>query len=205
MFEKFLSANADDFRQRYLGTFGFFRKEDGTKLLTRLDTISGRGCSFSDVRGVTYNLEPDSKLDIGFEFLPPKSGFFNTAIGTVLVIRIPARQFQRGVSPNNTALHLLSGKQQEHLPLDFPIMEKIYEKNTTLEQAFEEFKQKKTHSVALSSQIALDRARLWVLDEPIGECRYSNGTFKVKLKAPDFWLTETTDAFKATAHPFEVN
>jgi hypothetical protein len=83
MFEKFLSQNLESFKQRYEGTFGFYRNEEGKRLLVRLDSITARNCVFKDANGVDYRIRPDSEENIGFEFLPPKSQWYNTVDGAV--------------------------------------------------------------------------------------------------------------------------
>jgi hypothetical protein len=114
MFEKFLSENAQDFRQRYEGTYGyFFDRSAGKRVLCRIDRIDldspTRMVYFSDHRSVEFSIRADVEGDIGFEFIPPRSAFYNTQKGVFYVQRVAARQFSRGIRDSNTNIFKLEG------------------------------------------------------------------------------------------------
>jgi hypothetical protein len=207
MFEKFLSANVGDFKQRYEGTFGFYRDEKGKKMLAQLTEIGNHTCTFSDVRGLEYHLNVDAEKDIGFVFLPPKSGYFNTEQGAHLVQRIAARQFQRGVSSKNISITLLNAGGQLPQRVGFPILEKVYEKIVSVKDAVSGYNRGDVPSFALNNQFALDNAGfVWLLAEVIGKWERGNTTkFKLKLHDPVLFRTELSDAFKANNYPYEIN
>jgi hypothetical protein len=200
MFEKFLRANAQDFRQRYEGTYGFYRDEKGKRMLAQLTGITEDVCLFVDARGLEYRLNVDAEKDIGFEFLPPRSGYFNTKRGAMLVKRIAARQFQRGVTGKNVTILLLIAASLQLQRMGFSLLESVYEKNVSAKEALAMFQSLETPSVAISSSFGLDNAGVvWVLDEAIGTHTREGNTYKIKLNEKCPFKTELTDAFKALA------
>ena len=206
MFEKFLSQNAGDFRQRYEGTYGFYRDENGKRMLAKLNSISERVCIFVDARGIEYNLNADSTKDIGFEFIPPKSGYFNTDKGALFVQRVPARQFSRGINQRNTGISLLSAGSHFKQEISFPLMVSIYEQSKTAKESFPDFLKKAIPSWAVTSQFCLDHGSyIWVYQEAIGQWAHKKEKFIVTLKDKTMYKTELTDAFRAIDYPVEFS
>jgi hypothetical protein len=205
MFEKFTRRDAGDFRQRYLGTFGFFRRGDSKPLLTKINSIDNV-VTFSDKDGISYTLNPDTPNDIGFEFIPPKAAWHNTTDGAYLVKRIPARQWLRGVSPKNTSIATPHGKKAV---VDFPILEQIYGKTYPMTKAQEAFYKQasRTGFLAISDQIAVDYSlkQVWCLDMTIGSWEGDPASlFKIKLNDPELWNTEVRDAFNRAEMKMEI-
>lgn len=202
MFEKFLSADAHDFRQRYQGTYGYFTHKE-KRTLCRLDKISTDGprayVEFSDRAGLKYLLHPDSEEDnTGFEFLPPKSSYFNTKEGVpLLVTRVPARQYLRGICDRNTSIYNMRNKAQ---PVDFSTLVKLFEESIGVKDAL---------AVALASDdpsagVALNQSfaicvstyAIKCFNQQIGMFDYKEGLFTVSLDSPELWGQEITDAFR---------
>lgn len=196
MFEKFTSVDAADFRQRYLNTYGFFRR-DNQRTLVKLVNVD-ETVSFKDKDDVEYKLFPDSQNDVGFEFLPPKAAWHNTEEGGMLVTRVPARQWLRGICSRNTKIGTPLGHM---VAVDFPALSMIYEKSFSFDKTLKLFKEKKVKmfSVALSDNFALsnyaDSQKLWCLDQAIGSWTEDLGVYEVTLDDPELWMTETKDAF----------
>jgi hypothetical protein len=204
MFEKFTSVDAGDFRQRYQGTYGYFVNE-GRRTLTRLDKIHADGrastVEFVDRDGLSYLLKPDTdKEGRGFEFLPPKSAFFNTEEGEpLLVSRVPARQYLRGICDRNTTVTTILDKA---LAVDFKTLIRIFETKITPKEALTKaLAGKGEHrGVALSPQIAVGLAsqQMRVFNHSIGNAGWDSKRelFRVKVDDPDLWRQEVVDAFK---------
>lgn len=197
MFEKFLSQNQESFRQRYEGTYGFY--SDGRKrLLVKLAEISTAQCAFVDADGVSYRVRPDHPDKVGFEFLPPKSAWYNTEQwGAVYTQRLAQRQFQRGITSKNVELLQLAGGDLHPRRLDFHSLSAIYEHNVDPKTAFKGYASGRVPSIAISSQFAIDllAEQIRVLKEPIGSCKWDKKTgFTFKLTEPQLWRTEITDA-----------
>lgn len=204
MFEKFTTVDANDFRQRYLGTYGFFRRGENKPLLTKINAID-RAVTFVDRDGISYSLNPDTDSDIGFEFIPPKAAWHNTNEGAYLVKRIPARQWLRGVHTKNTQIMTPHGSRAA---VDFPILEQIYGKTVARPAALKQFQEGKgrTCFLAISEQFAVDFAKngVWCMDIKIGNYKWDNLVFKVELDDQELWQTELRDAFNRAGLKMEI-
>lgn len=198
MFEKFTSGNWENFRQRYEGTYGFYRDEKGKRTLAQIESVSDREVVFSLPNVEGYRLKADTERDIGFEFLPPKSAFHNTDIGAMLVSRIAARQFQRGLSQRNVQITLFKGLPYNQA-IDFNTLTRIFEKSLDPKSALPAFEAGTTVSLAVSPQICLDAGcgKVYVLTEPVGSWQRNGKLYNVKLNDKNLFRTEITDAFKA--------
>lgn len=207
MFEKFTSANANDFRQRYQDTFGFFREEGRDPVLAKVDFVEGI-VSWRDRRGQRYELNPDTKANTGFQFLPPKPGFTNTNEGVVYVKRRAARQFSRGICHRNTVMYLitlhkeLKGVVWSEVAVNFKYLEMVYEANISKGDAFAAFVKGTVYSFAPSEQFAMSKADLWVYETPIGKVlEVGERVVKLKLNGdPALFRTEISDAFRGVAN-----
>lgn len=210
MFEKFTSEDAHDFRQRYQGTYGWFKRKD-KKLLVKLTTVDSDGFGekvvhFADKDGVPYTLRADSADEsVGFEFIPPKTLYHNTSDGVAyLLTRVPARQYLRGICDRNTRIRSVGGNI---VPIDFFSLLLLYDGKVTpleaMETAFENSKKdvKKEHSFALSGQFAvnLTRGAVYCLGAGIGYANVAtlpSGELQLSILLEDvsLWGQEVRDA-----------
>lgn len=200
MFEKFTSADARDFATRYQGTYGFFYRDGVKKFLVRLEVVD-QTVRFVDRAGIPYDLMPDSQEDTGFEFLPPKSGFFNTDIGAVYVERRATRQFSRGISDRNTRLYQVNGPAggMVSIPVNFKNLEKVYNSKITTAEAYKAFAEKINPSCALSPQFAIDESRVYIFSNIIGRVSsFSKDKISLKLEN-DLFKTEIRDNARGVA------
>lgn len=197
MFEKFLSVEYRNFSQRYLNTFGFYvNRATNQNVLVQITDIGRTQVNFKDKYGMEYHLRADSSEDIGFSFIPPKSGWHNTPNGGVLIRRIPARQWQRGICSRNTQIMTPLSHRYE---IDFDMLDKIFVNKTAFDQALAVFHKGSGSNtfIALSEQFALSYAskRIYCFDTYIGEWSKSGETYKVKLDVRELWQQEVRDAF----------
>lgn len=196
MFEKFESANAADFRQRYQGTFGFFVEPGKPRMLCKLSFVDGI-TSFVDRRGNEYKLAPDRPDETGFLFLPPKAGYFNTDEGAVYVERTAARQFVRGICDRNTKMYLVGEKGFATVPVHFKYLEKVYENKVVFKDTLEQYLSGKIPSIALGSQFAINGKRVYVFSSDAGTVvEQSKEVIKLKLNDPSLFKTEINDALR---------
>jgi hypothetical protein len=212
MFEKFTSADAEDFRQRYLGTFGFFR-QGNKKVLVQLNKISTdrnqKVVEFKDKDGSSYLLYADSKDEsIGFEFLPPKMEYHNGDDGRSYSLRrIPHRQYLRGICDRNTQIRTVYGNE---VPVGFPALETLFTSTMTPKQAYEKVLKVKPgiteRSFAISGQFAvsLDKGQILCLRAGIGAAAVNDGVLKIFLSDYPLWCTELNDACRRAGIPAEV-
>lgn len=196
MFEKLLSGNIETFRQRYEGTYGFYR--DGqNKLLVRIASVDGGQCTFVDARNLTYHIAPDHPDNVGFEFLPPKSQWYNTARGAMYTQRMALRQWQRGVTGKTIEILLLQDAEMHPLRVDFANLSAIFEHPIRPADALGNLE--KGLSLALSGQFAMSNGHIYVLKQKIGKVNFLrlSKKFVIKLDEPDLWRTEINDAITA--------
>jgi hypothetical protein len=132
--------NVDDWRQRYNKTYGWFRPEAGEKKLVYITDVNQKVVFHtSDGQEFFANLDKDVK----FEFLPITRGWFYTRDGgAVLLQRVPAKQYHRGISKNNTAMYFLRadgtlGGRGLGAGLEFTVLEDVFVSQPT--PHFQEF------------------------------------------------------------------
>ena len=192
MFEKFLTKNAGDFRQRYKGTFGFYHR-DNTKTLVRLDSIDleRKRVQFVDIRGNDYTLNMNHDDDIGFTFIAPKAQWHNTSYGALLCQRIPQKQYRRGICENNTQL---LGSSGSNAGISFQTLDAVFVNPLNLKQAMEKHQ---AYAIAPQFLVDLDKKRVKCNNFVIGSVGKDNkNIFHVKLDDPDLFRQEVTDAFR---------
>ena len=100
MIESFTRNGADDFRQRYQRTYGYLLGKDNKKTLCYISKVDDR-VQFDTITGKNFFVYWDAGVE--FEFLPITRGWFYTRDGWVLLQRVPAKQYNRGISKFNTA------------------------------------------------------------------------------------------------------
>lgn len=104
MLDTLTHENVRDFAQRYQGTIGWLLNDNGNKILVQISKVEDDKVTFNDVSGRKFYAYCDGKVQ--FEFLPVQRGWFYGCDGIMfLVSRRPARQWQRGISANNTTVH----------------------------------------------------------------------------------------------------
>lgn len=197
MFEKFTSGNIESFRQRYEGTYGFYRDESKKRLLVKLTEVRESRCTFVNADGIEFHLNSDSARDIGFEFLPPRSAWYNTQEGAYYTERVASRQFQRGITGKNVLIHSLLGHMTP-ARVDFGTLSMIFDsKPFDMEASLDTLK--KGRSLAISPQFALDPAtsQIYLFGDIIGTYKQDKQNFQFKLNEPGLWKTEITDALRA--------
>lgn len=122
MIEEFKSDGWRDFSQRYIGTFGWFEKQNGEKLLVKLMSCNDSSLVFSDEKKMEYYAMPDSGNK--FHFLPTLRGAYQYGDTVLVVERIPNRQWKRGVCADNTRIYDLETGRS--LALTFENLSAIY-------------------------------------------------------------------------------
>jgi hypothetical protein len=196
MFEKFLSASSADFRQRYEGTYGFYTVEGQRKFLARLDCIDPerRVAYFVDSNEVSYNINADTAREIGFEFLPPESAFYNTSDGVFFMERVASRQFKRGACSSNMRAYLIGQRGFNQVEINFNSLIPVYQKVISYPKAAESLA--KTGILALSPNLMLSPKGVFVFREMIGT--YSGGTNEILVDQKGaMFITELKDALRA--------
>ena len=115
--EEFTSAGSRDFRQRYLDVFGYFPTERGD-VLVRVNHVDDAKTTFVDAKGLSYTAYADK--GVVFRFIPITKRLFFYKKNLCLAHRKPARQYQRGITYNNTTMQTMFG---DALTVDFDTIE----------------------------------------------------------------------------------
>lgn len=164
MREEFTSAGQADFQQRYVGTYGWY-PTNNKKHLVLLEEISGGELSFRDSEGTPYRAYADK--GVMFDFIPLNKGVYNlqNTDDVIYVNRVPARQWQRGISAANTAL--FSFAEQQNRTVVFKLLEDIFrdppiDPRSLMENA-------KRRYIALSNQFCIADDMLYVYHLQIGK------------------------------------
>lgn len=199
MFEKFTGEGARDFRQRYQGSYGFFRK-GGKRHLVRLTDINSDHSPpfirFTDKNGESYSLNADAQDDVGFEFLPPRSCWRNTpTYGAILSRRIATRQWIRGVHDSNTAFVI---PRIKNLNVTFQILEELFlaEAPDFLATTEAMLKAGLQRYVALNESFAVGPfGEILLFDTAVASFTKKEDEFVVKLFDSKLFGVEIKDAF----------
>lgn len=101
------SDNWEDFKQRYQGCFGWLKQPENRELLVKITKV--------DQEKVVFDTETSSGFwaycdqGVEFKFIPVTRGWYSDpdSGSPVLLMRVPARQFQRGISSQNTAAFVI--------------------------------------------------------------------------------------------------
>ncbi len=165
MKEEFKSDGWRDFAQRYQGTFGFYERENKARLLVQLVKVSETQLTFTDKTGLKYFANPD-KGNV-FSFIPVERGCYNYGADVVTCKRVPARQWKRGLCPENTNISSL--REKRSLPVDFTTLEIMFpveEGRSSTQLA--NFKAYLAGNVAFDNMFSLVENKLYLYDNLIG-------------------------------------
>lgn len=192
--------NSGDFKQRYEHTFGWYLGNE-TPLLVFIEYSDSEQVKFTDVKGNTFIAYANS--DIQFEFIPLNKGFFQLKDGSVVLLeRIPARQWKRGISSSNTRVTAysintsnsgISINTTKPFGLTLELLNEIFSSDYKLPNKFIRDK------LVLSDAFAIIGHYIYVWSIKIGD--YKN---KVITLYTDLFLQEITDVVKRNTHEFEV-
>ena len=125
MKEEFKSRTYGDFSQRYQGTYGWFQKPAGGEILVKLIKVREESLKFQDKSGGEYT----ANADVGnvFSFLPTTKGAYLYGDGFVVVKRVPARQYKRGICDDNTTIY--NPISFLNIPVGFEVLETVFTEN----------------------------------------------------------------------------
>lgn len=188
MFEKFMSSNAGDFRQRYHGTYGFYSRA-GKRVLVKLYNVDTENLrvTFINKDNTPFVIQADaSESEVGFEFLTPKAAWHNTPMGPLLVRRIAQRQYSRGLCESNTGITDATGVGKV---VAFDTLGAIFDTTVTVAEA------SKGRSFALNEFFCVADERLWLLGQSVGKIERSGMDFSVTMDDKSLFGQEAQDAF----------
>ena len=175
MKEEVVSHSYRDFQQRYLGTFGWCEKPDGTSILVQVSKVTAEKVGFVDEKGGEYW----ALSDVGnvFSFLPVQRGLYYYDGSIIYLQRVPARQYKRGICLENTSVNDLTENFRRDVSHD--LLQKVFgeQENPTLEK----FKELPTRDVLLNNMFAIIRNIVYLYDNAIGTYNVGRITLSNKL------------------------
>jgi len=196
MLDTLTSRNGPDFTRRYQGTFGYFPVKDKS-LLIQIDRVTGTNVNFIDRDGYKYNAVVDS--GVNFEFLQIDKGWYNNSEGSpIFFSRIPARQWQRGISGANTSCLTFTGtKSLMKIAVNFQTLDCL---QNDYKSFIDAYRVNKISSVALNKYFAVDTCQqLWLFDLLVGTIKND----LVTLIYPEF-KQEVIDCITRNKLPYVV-
>jgi hypothetical protein len=172
MLDTLTSHNIRDFNARYNHTWGFLVQDNGLKKLVWVSKVTEERVSFNDSAGNKFFGLVDKGMM--FEFIPITRGLFNVSYGpsngVILLQRVAARQWQRGISANNTRAYILAGGAFIQHPLD-TVIPKIFEggqTNAKLSADMVDHILAKGEGVALSRHFAVMQDKMFFFNIEVG-------------------------------------
>ena len=157
--------NAGDFRQRHADTFGFIQV-NGKPKLVYVNDVDSDSTTFSDIDGFRYTAKADGGFE--FDFIPVERKWHNVPDGAILSVRHAARQWRRGICPNNTQLFEISRRGFNAIGVEFATVSKIYETAALTAKEIQD-RYNSSVPVALNHAFAVDgKNRVYLFDRVIG-------------------------------------
>lgn len=159
MIASLTSRNHQDFRARFLGSFGYITLSDGKKKLVKVTNVSEDQVTFKAGDLFDYYAKVDSNFR--FEFIPVTRGWYNTTDGKCrLLTRLPHRQWHRGIHSDNTGIFDIF---ERNYPVDYDNLSKIFV------PGFNNWEYNKEQSeCAISKFFAVTKSRVYFLNRSIG-------------------------------------
>jgi len=190
MLDTYTSDNGRDFNARYVETFGWL-VADGRRHFVYINNVDHDAVHFSKGGKLLYN----AKIDAGvtFEFIPVDRGWYNTINGEVLYLsRVPARQWKRGISSNNTQIR--EGERMTSRGVEYDVLNSIFcEEN-------EQHRYRAGRACALSKHFAINaNGNVWFYNNIIGAIKGDTITLDTTLVA-----TELSDVITRNNIPLKV-
>lgn len=199
MLERYTHENMRDFGPRYVDTYGFLLKNNGSKKLIYITENTRDAVYFrTEEAGMLYHANIDSHIE--FEFIQVDRGFFTADDGCVyLLTRVPARQWKRGIGRNNTSVMQLTSVGLMPIKLSLPLLNSIF----SVEIGYSwEYVKEGQQQMALSRHFAMNDRDLFFYETPIGKVDHTshvitvNGSYSV--------TQELNDAIRRNGFPYSV-
>jgi len=165
MLDTLKSSSWTDFKKRYKGTFGFLKMSGRGRELVQILDNNKDIVQFSNIYKDTLCAYADK--DVIFEFIPLNRGFVNTIYGVRYTTRVPARQWQRGISPTNTEIFILEEGGLSRNSVNLETVNIVVNKCISFKEAFSSWDRNKP--VALSKHFAISGNKIFFYSKCVGE------------------------------------
>ena len=149
----FNSTNHDDINRYYRNTFVKF-KETGDALYY-IRSVNSEVVRGTDQHGTEFELWLSDEHPYEVDYILPNKSFFQNKKRACMLSRIPAKQYQRGLSTNNTRIVCMnrSGGSQ-NMDLSFDVLSEFVNKQAFPSLAKAILNKAKDHSIVLSPRFA---------------------------------------------------
>lgn len=195
--------NIADFKQRYQGVMGWLNPEKpDSKCAVYVSSVTNSKVAFRDEKNNEYYANVNTGVQ--FEFLPTQRAWYNTKKSVFLVQRIPARQWKRGVCPDNTRIGELSDGHLSDHPVSIDWRAAAFDvmtKAVAYDVAVADFLAKGRSSVALSRHFAITNNVIYFLNLQAGTIAANVITL---AKGLEIVRQELTDLINRNNYPFKV-
>jgi len=183
--------NSEDFRTRYRHTFGWLIKDNNEKVLVFIKDV-GRQVVFTVEDGSEYFA--NAGFNVMFEFLPITRGWFDTRNGPVLLQRVPARQYQRGISKSNTSCTRIGiGGHLLPVALTIDVLVDVFVNKPT--STFQQFVKKEKLYLVVNKFFLLSHGFVYMYDMQVGSYTLDKNNKVFVLLDNAKFKQELTDSF----------
>lgn len=197
MLETFQSDHSRDFRQRYAGSFGYYKDDNKRKIFVLISNVGDLEVSFVDEKENVYSARADSGIE--FEFIPVKKKLFVHRDELLYIRRRPARMWARGINPQNTEVsNVLVGKDQT---LNFAKVVAYLKTCVDVKLNIQKLEEKNVSAVVLSDLFGTTNGSLYLYDKVVGDFRPD--TREIVVTEPLFHQ-EIEDLVAKTEIPYRV-
>ena len=150
---QFKSSNHEEISRYYKGTFIKLR-EFGDQLFA-ITGVNSESVTGQMPDGNDFILHLSDEVPYEVDYLLPHKSFFQNGKNAVLLQRVPARQYRRGVCSDNTRMTELSNTgNTRNLSVNFATLQAYVQKSTFPSMADAIANKKRWKSVALSKRVA---------------------------------------------------
>jgi len=191
---KFTIEGSRDFSQRYGESYGWLPREGKPDLPVYIRNVDGGTLYFEDLDENQYHVFADK--DVSFKFHQMRRALYVGGSGRVYVIeRRPARQWQRGVSRNNTNLFVYNADRRRFDPSRIG--------HGTMRDIMAKGSKPSVPGVIMSDIFCILHDTVYMYYTPIGAASNLDGTWSVTL-SPKFasFKQELSDAARDSKTKF---
>lgn len=189
----FTPSNREDISKYFRNSFLKFKETGDT--LYYLDHVDANKVSGAVDNGQPFHLYLDDEHPYEVDYVLPHKSFFQVGPNAVMLQRIPAKQYSRGLTEANTGLTYLAGKEPMKALLSFEILKQFVKKQQfySLAQATT---QEGLQSAVLSPRMMYNRADRNIYIDFLAVAKVS-ATRNITMMQPIF-EEEVLDLLKST-------
>lgn len=181
----FCTSNHDDINRYYKNTYVKFKETGDTLYYIR--HVSREVIKGTDQTGTEFELWLSDEHPYEVDYILPNKSYFQYKKRACMLMRIPARQYQRGLSANNTRIQSISRTGgANNLELDFSLLMSFVSKQEFLKIDKAVLNKAKDHSIALSPRFAYVPDNKVILADQVSVATVFPEEHKIVLRHPIF-------------------